>query len=81
MPGSPADKAGLRGAQRTVTVGSTNFPAGGDVITAVDGEKLINAEQLNALITYERMEGDEFELMVLRDGQEMKVNVTLEILG
>ncbi len=81
LPGSPADKAGLRGAQRTVTVGSTNFPAGGDVITAVDGQKLINAEQLNALITYERMEGDEFELMVLRDGQEMKVNVTLEILG
>ncbi len=80
-PGSPADRAGLQGSQSTVTIGSTNFPAGGDVITAVDGEKLINTEQLNALITYERMEGDQFELTLLRDGQEMKVTVTLELLS
>jgi S1-C subfamily serine protease len=80
LPGSPADKAGLRGSQGTVTVGSTEFPAGGDVITAVDGVQLTNAEQLNVLITYEGQAGDELEFTLLRDGREMKATVTLEIL-
>jgi S1-C subfamily serine protease len=80
LPGSPADKAGLRGSQGTVTVGSTEFPAGGDVITAVDGVQLTNAEQLNVLITYEGQAGDELEFTLLRDGREMKATMTLEIL-
>jgi S1-C subfamily serine protease len=79
LPGSPADKAGLRGSQRTVVLGSNEFPAGGDVLTAVDGDPLANAEQLNALITYEGEVGDQLELTLLRDGREMNVMVTLEI--
>jgi len=80
LPGSPADKAGLRGSQRTMTLGSTEFPAGGDVIVAVDGVPLMNAEQLNKLITYEGNAGDQLEFNLLRDGREMSVTVTLEIL-
>ncbi|MCK4898817.1 MAG: PDZ domain-containing protein, partial [Anaerolineales bacterium] len=80
LPGSPADKAGLRGSQRTVKLGSTDFPAGGDVITAVDGDRLTNAEELNLLITYEGEAGDQLEFTLLRDGREMNVTVTLEIL-
>jgi serine protease Do len=80
MPGSPADKAGLRGSQRTVTLGSTEFPAGGDVIVAVEGVPLTDAEQLNKLITYEGNAGDQLEFNLLRDGREMSVTVTLEIL-
>lgn len=80
LPGSPADKAGLRGSQRTVTIGSTEFPAGGDVITAVDGVPLKNAEQLSALVTYEGQVGDYLLLTLLRDGREMNATVTLEIL-
>lgn len=80
MPGSPADKAGLRGSQRTVSVGSFEFPAGGDVITAVNGDPLTSAEQLNLLITYEGTPGDQLEFTILRDGQEIKVTVTIEIL-
>ena len=81
LPGSPADKAGLQGRQGSVQVGSIEFPAGGDVITAVNGEELINAEQLNKLITYEGQAGDQIEFSLLRDGREMKAVVTLEILG
>ena len=80
LPGSPADKAGLRGSQRTLNLGSFEFPAGGDVITAVDGVRLTNAEQLNLLITYEGEAGDQLEFTLLRDGGEMNVIVTLEIL-
>ena len=80
LPGSPADKAGLRGSQRTVNVGSIEFSAGGDVITAVNGVQLMNAEQLNLLITYEGQAGDQLDFTLLRDGQEMNVTVTLELL-
>jgi S1-C subfamily serine protease len=80
LPGSPADKADLRGSQRTVNVGSFEFPAGGDVITAVNGDRLVNAEQLNLLITYEGQAGDQLEFTLLRDGREMNAIVTLEIL-
>ena len=80
LPGSPADKAGLRGSQRTVTLGETEFPAGGDVIMAVDTVPLTNAEQLNKLITYEGKAGDQLEFFLLREDQELTVTVTLEIL-
>jgi S1-C subfamily serine protease len=80
ISGSSAEKAGFQGSQRTVNVGSIEFPAGGDVITAVDGVRLANAEQLNSLITYEGKAGDQLEFTLLRDGREMKVTVTLEIL-
>ncbi|MGD9093467.1 MAG: trypsin-like peptidase domain-containing protein [Anaerolineales bacterium] len=80
LPGSPADKAGLRGSQRRVDLGSIILPAGGDVITAVNGVQLMDAEQLNQLITYEGEPGDQLEFTLLRDGQEIEVTVTLEIL-
>ncbi len=81
LPGSPADKAGLLGSQRTVILGSIEFPAGGDVITAVNGDPLTNAEQLSVLVTYEGEAGDQLEFTLLRDGREMNVTVTLEILN
>jgi S1-C subfamily serine protease len=80
FPGSPADKAGLRGSQRKVDLGSIEFRAGGDVITAVNGVPLRNAEQLNLLITYEGEPGDQLEFTLLRDGLPMIVTVTLEII-
>jgi len=80
LPNSPAGKAGLRGSQRTITIGSTDFPAGGDVIIAVNGEEINTAEQLSAIITYEGKEGDKFDFTILRDGEEMNSTVILEIL-
>jgi S1-C subfamily serine protease len=80
LPGSPAEKSGIRGSRRTVKLGSNEFPAGGDVITAVDGVPITNVEELNALITYEGKAGDQLEFILLRNGREMSVTVTLEIL-
>ena len=79
LPESPADKAGIRGSQRTVKVGSIEFPAGGDVLISVNDERLSNAEQLNKLVTYEGQAGDQLEFYLLRDGREIKATVTLEI--
>ena len=58
---SPADKAGLKDK---------------DIITAVNGIKIGKAGSLSSLIG-EYQPGDTVQLTVLRDGNEMAVNVTL----
>jgi S1-C subfamily serine protease len=76
--GGPAARAGLRGSQRTVMAGNAELPAGGDVIVAVDGMEVTDAEQLNRAVTYDSSFGDRIAVTVLRDGVELTVTVALE---
>jgi S1-C subfamily serine protease len=74
--GSPAAQAGLRSATGSQTVDGVPYPTGGDVITAVDGEAVETAEQLQSLVA-EHAPGDEIELTVVHDGETRTVTVTL----
>ena len=78
IPDSPADKAGLRGSNRAVLIGSLEFQAGGDVIIAVDGERIESAQQLSEIVIYQSMAGDALEFEIVRDGTEMSLRVVLE---
>jgi len=80
LPGSPADKAGIRGSTVVETLGSFDFETGGDIITAVNGEALNSAEQLNLLVSYESAAGEELRLDALRDGETITISVTLEMI-
>ncbi|MFL7838756.1 MAG: S1C family serine protease [Candidatus Promineifilaceae bacterium] len=80
LPGSPADKAGILGSTEIVTLGSFQFETGGDVITAINGEALNRAEQLNLLVSYESKVGDELLLDVLRNGESITLTVTVEVM-
>ena len=80
LPGSPADKAGIRGSNEVVRLGSFNFETGGDVITSVNGEALYSTEQLNLLVSYESTVGEELRLDVLRGGEAITLTVTLEVM-
>jgi S1-C subfamily serine protease len=80
LPGSPADKAGIRGSTEVVTLGPFDFETGGDVITAVNGEALNSAEQLNLLVSYESTAGEELRLDALRNGEVITLTVTLEVM-
>lgn len=80
LPGSPADKAGIRGSTEVVTLGSFDFETGGDVITAVNGEVLNSAEQLNLLVSYESTDGEELKIDALRDGEAITLTVALEVM-
>lgn len=75
-PGGPADQAGLRGATGLSPVNGVDVPVGGDVIVAVNGERVINFNDLLVEIAF-RSPGDQMDLTVLRDGQEQQVTVTL----
>ena len=73
-PGGPADKAGIRAGNQTT---STGLNAGGDLITAIDGQTIHNFDDLLRYLINNKVPGDTVVLTVLR-GQE-KVDVTLTL--
>jgi serine protease Do len=75
--GSPADKAGLRGSYKPVTIEGQRLLVGGDVIVAWDDQPVAQMEELRAL-TGEANAGQEVTLTVLREGEQTQVPVTLE---
>ncbi len=76
VPGSPADEAGLRGGDEKVRFQAAAYEAGGDVILAVDGHKVVQPDALAHFISFYRP-GDTVTLEVLRDGERKQVEVTL----
>ena len=71
-PGSPAARAGLQPFRR----GSRGEIVGGDVITAVNGEAVINMDDMLTLLET-RQPGDRVTLTVWRDGQTRQVQAVL----
>jgi S1-C subfamily serine protease len=76
-PGGPADQAGLRGAQQRVQVGNFLVPAGGDIIRALDGQKIASVDDLTAFLDDRKKPGDDVRVEVLRDGAPRTVVVRL----
>jgi putative serine protease PepD len=75
-PGSPADKAGLRGYKRVVIMGGREMPVGADLVMEVDGQKVSDPELLRDAVQRKKP-GDKLDLTIFRDGQKIKVPVTL----
>lgn len=75
---SPADKAGLRGAERETILGNRRYLVGGDILTAVDGQALATWDNLSAYLEEQAEVGRNLNLTVLRDGKETTLAVTLE---
>jgi S1-C subfamily serine protease len=78
VSGGPADKAGLRGKAEgeSITFQGRKVATGGDVIVAVDGQKLEAENDLSRLIALKNP-GDTVTLEIIRDGEKMDVDVTL----
>lgn len=78
VPGGPAEKAGLSGSEQQATINGQDILVGGDVITAVDGQKIDDMGDLIAYLSAEVEVGQKVELTILRDGKEIEIQVTLE---
>jgi S1-C subfamily serine protease len=76
-PGSPAEKAGLRGGSRQVQVSGMPMLAGGDIVIAINGLEVKRFDDVINYLAYASV-GDVVTLTVVRDGQQMAVAVTLE---
>jgi S1-C subfamily serine protease len=75
---SPADKAGLRGAQQETILGNRRYLVGGDILTAVDGKAMAHWDDLSAYLEDQAEVGQSLELTVLRDGKETTLAASLE---
>ena len=75
-PNSPADEAGIRAGDREIEFQAIPYTVGGDVIVSVDGEEIVRESDLSRIVALKRP-GDEVTLGVIRDGEEMEVEVTL----
>jgi len=73
---SPAEQAGLQAGSEEVTIDGQPIKADGDVITAVDGEKITGMDDLVALVNT-KQPGDEIELTVYRDGDTQEITIDL----
>lgn len=74
----PADKAGLEGSDKTLTVAGERFQLGGTVITAINGEPVETIDELVSYLVSKTRPGEEVELQVITpDGEEELVSVTL----
>ena len=76
--GGSAARAGLRGGNREVEVLGVPVMAGGDIIVAIDGYELRDFDDLIAYLVRETEVGQEVVLTIMREGQELKVSVTLD---
>jgi S1-C subfamily serine protease len=74
--GGPADRAGLRGGSKTLQVGNTILPVGGDVVVAVDGEAIGSSDEFVRRIRKHRP-GEQVRLRILRDGKFQEISVAL----
>jgi S1-C subfamily serine protease len=74
-PDSPADRAGLRGG--TDPTEFININAGGDLIIAIDGRPIRTFSDLLSYLIQEKSPGDTITLTILRDNQEMEIDLIL----
>jgi S1-C subfamily serine protease len=74
--GGPAAEAGIKGGDRVAQAGMQRFYTGGDVITAIDGQKVTSRLDINLALNKKRP-GDTVTVSLFRGGKKMDVSVKL----
>jgi 2-alkenal reductase len=77
-PGSPAEAAGLRGGDETTTIRGKPLATGGDLIIAINGERLQDFTALLAFLIDHTAPGDTITLTIIRSNATFDVTVTLQ---
>ena len=75
--GSPAEQAGVRGAQNETIVGNRRYLVGGDILCAIEGVPLKKWDDLNAYLEEKAAVGQEVTLTVVRSGKEQTLKAKL----
>lgn len=76
ISGGPADLAGIRGGYKVANINSSEFKLGGDIITKIDEADVDSIEDI-LLYLDNKSVGDNVQLQVIRDNQEIKVPLKL----
>ena len=76
VPGGSADRAGLRGGTERAYLGNTPIMIGGDLIVAIDGEKLESQQALAQIMNRHRA-GDTVKVTIFRSKKKLEIPVAL----
>lgn len=76
VQGGAAERAGLRGGSERAFLGNTPIYIGGDLIIAIDGEKVQDQQDLSQSMNSHRA-GDTVKITVYRGKTKMDFTVTL----
>jgi len=74
--GGPAAEAGIHGGDRVAQAGMRRFYVGGDVLTAIDGQKIASRVDVDLMLNKKRP-GDDVTVTLFRGGKKMDVKVKL----
>lgn len=75
-PGSSAESAGLRGGTERAYLGNVPIMLGGDLIVAIDGQKIQDQDDLAQMMNNHRA-GDTVKITIYRGKRKMDVSVSL----
>ncbi len=76
VPGGAADRAGLHGGNQQAYLGNTPIMLGGDLIVAIDGQQVTNAQDITEIMD-KHQAGDTISVTVYRGRRKMTVQLTL----
>ncbi|HXY80644.1 MAG TPA: trypsin-like peptidase domain-containing protein [Gaiellaceae bacterium] len=77
--GSPAARAGLRGGSRSLEFEGQSVRLGGDIVLAIDGTPVRNADDLVRIVTNSLRPGQTAVFTVLRDGRKRSIPLRLSV--
>ncbi len=77
VAGGPADKAGILGGDQRISISGYQFVVGGDIIIGINDTPIEDFEDLTLYLETKTQVGDEIELLILRDSQEMTISLEL----
>lgn len=75
--GTAAEEAGLRASDQLTTISGAELPIGGDIIIAMDGTPMMGMDDVVAYTVEHTQPGDTVEFTVMRDGDEIRMEVTM----
>ncbi len=76
-PNSAAGQAGIKGGTQQQEAGARQIATGGDIIVAIDGKAMKRPEDFVSYLALNKKVGESVTLNIIRDGQQLAVNLTL----
>lgn len=77
VAGGPADKSGLIGGTRTTTILDQRYLIGGDIITSVNGTRVVDYDDFASYLEQHAVSGQTVQLGIIRQGDSMVISVVL----
>ncbi len=74
----PADKADLQGATKQVQIAGERINIGGDIIIAINNERITNRNDLSSYLEEYTLPGHTIDVTIVRNSQIMNIAVKLE---